>query len=296
MDQTIKILSTPEPATLSFIGFLKLPIEIRNQIWELVANQPRNLDIWYRRLGYFEEERGQFACQVTRWVTLSAIPSILHVSRESRTIGLKFYRLDFGVKIPTYYGMNITSEPRIYVNWDRDRIVALQTNQHGYGAFSNMINAEERPCGTKLRKVALRADHYDTGLSKSLGRRFDEILIFYDPFVFYDRLKSRNITIEFEPITGVDLICNKEKEALDAHIADIEGDERRYDEEVTRALAEVRPVPERLRNHIVGSWKRPTVKLGRMVTCGRMSDPGSENEIWTHAGWAPLSSVDTPTK
>ncbi|KAF7883220.1 uncharacterized protein EAF02_005140 [Botrytis sinoallii] len=296
MDQIIKTPSVPRPVAPNTIGFLKLPIEIRFKIWELVANQPRNLDIWYRRLGHFEEERRRFACQVNRWVTLSAIPSILHVSRESRTIGLKFYQLDFGINIPTYYGMNIISEPRIYVNWDTDRIVAAQTNQHGYGAFSNMINSDERLCGTKLHKVAVRSDHYDPGLSKSLGRRFNEILIYYEPFVFYDRLKSRNLTIEFEPITGVDLICNKEKEALDAHVADIEKDERRWDEEVTRALAEGKPVPERLKNHIVGSWKKPAVKVGNIVIYGRTSDGGSENEIWTWKGWTPLSSVDTATK
>ncbi|KAF7952869.1 hypothetical protein EAE96_006093 [Botrytis aclada] len=296
MDQTIQTASVPKIIAPNFMGFLKLPIEIRIKIWEFVANQPRNVDIWQRRLGFFEEERSQFGCPVTCWVTLSAVPSILHVSRESRAIGLKFYRLDFGVKIPPYRGMSITNEPRIYVNWDRDRIVAVQTNQHGYGAFSNMINADERLSGTKLHKVALRADHYDPGLSKSLGRRFNEILIYYEPFVSYDRLKSRNLTIEFEPITGVDLICNKEKEALDAHIEIIEEDERRYDEEVTRALAEGTPVPRELRNHIVGSWKKPTVQLAQIVIYGRTSDTGSENEIWTWQGWVPLSSVDNATK
>ncbi|TGO80837.1 hypothetical protein BPOR_1645g00010 [Botrytis porri] len=296
MDQTIKTPSVPEPVAPNCTGFLKLPVEIRIKIWELVANQLRNLDIWYRRLGHFEEERSQFACQVTRWVTLTAIPSILHVSRESRAIGLKFYQLDFGVNIHTHYGMNIISEPRIYINWETDRIVAAQTNAHGYGTFSDLINSDERLCGTRLQKVAIRSDHYDPGISRSLGRRFNEFLLYYEPFVSYDRLKSRNLTIEFEPITGVDLIVNKEKEALDAHIESLEKDEKRFDEEVTRALAEGKPVPVTLRNHVVGSWKKPTVQLGRIVIYGRTSDPGSEKEIWTWQGWTPLSSVDTATK
>ncbi|KAM0127789.1 hypothetical protein ACHAPC_010450 [Botrytis cinerea] len=296
MDHTIETSSVSKAVAPDVIGIFKLPTEIRVRIWELVANQPRNLDIWHRRLGYFEEERSRFACQVTHWVTLSAVPSILHVSQESRAVGLKFYQLDFGVTIRPYHGMKITNEPRIYVNWDTDRIVVLQTNKQGYGAFSEMINSDQRLVGTRLNKVAIRVDHRDPGLSRSLGRSFNEILIYYDPFLFYDRLKSRNLAIEFEPIVGMDLICNKEKEELEYYIECLEKNEIRNDEEVTQALAEGTPIPPQLKNHVVGSWVKPTVQLGRMVVYGRMSETGSKNEIWTHAGWVPLSSVDTITK
>jgi hypothetical protein len=61
--------------------------------------------------------------------TLSPVPPILHISREARTIGLKFY--DLGFEMTQEVGIpraTITFPPRIYVNWDCDTICPIATN------------------------------------------------------------------------------------------------------------------------------------------------------------------------
>ncbi|KAI9644253.1 hypothetical protein NHQ30_007608 [Ciborinia camelliae] len=276
----------PPVTTLS--RFSRLPTEIRLQIWKLVGSQPRNLDIWQRRVGWLNED--SVTCLIFRWVTLTTVPPILHVSRESRAIGLTFYQLAFGYDIQLPHGITFATEPRIYVNWNRDRIVPMQAEKWGYAAYSALIYPEgSGPNAVKMQTVAIRADHHEPGSSILLRdnmRQLDEILVYYDPFLFYDRFKSRNLTIEFEEIVGVDLLSNGEKEMLESLLEKMEEEERENDEEVRRALLENRHVRDELRNHVVGSWTKPIVRLGRMVIHGRERDIiDSTDEIWSHEGW-----------
>ncbi|ESZ92212.1 hypothetical protein SBOR_7399 [Sclerotinia borealis F-4128] len=66
-----------------FSKFSKFPLELRIQIWELVAFHQRILELNY--------------CVIDkRFVNYGVAPAILHTNRESREIALRHYNLSFG--------------------------------------------------------------------------------------------------------------------------------------------------------------------------------------------------------
>lgn len=305
MNQSISLsprsaLSVPpeaeNPTTLA--KFSRLPAEIRLSIWRLIGDQPRNLDIWQRRLGHLAQEYDN--CLITRWVTLSAIPPILHACRESRAVGLEFYHLAFGSDNKLPHGVTITTEPRIYVNWNRDRILPMQAEKWEHAAYHTLACSDE---GIGMQTVGIRANHHTPGSSWTLLSRspnMNEVLIYYDPFIFYDRLKSRMLTIEFEEVTGIDLMSNAEKKAINEKFDGAEEYEKWRNEEVAEALKEGTPVSKWLENDGMGSWKRPDVRLGRLAIYGKERNKiDSDYERWSGGyGWvqadADLSLLDEP--
>ncbi|KAK1760646.1 hypothetical protein QBC47DRAFT_11174 [Echria macrotheca] len=130
------IRSRPSQTLTSFPQFGRLPLEIRQQIWQHAlpdsrvlllrlpgsrAGMPSLLDCFFP----FELVRGlsSIAAQnmATRrrgwggqvWSCRAPVPPILHVNREARAFALQHYRLGLA---PGY------SEPRIYVDFTRDTI------------------------------------------------------------------------------------------------------------------------------------------------------------------------------
>ncbi|KAJ8062949.1 hypothetical protein OCU04_008196 [Sclerotinia nivalis] len=96
----------------------KLPTELWTEIWKIVTNDnPRNLDIW--ALGVDAAQWEPF-----RFITTQIVPPILHVSVLSRNIGLKYYKLSFGLSIPTPVGES-KIEPRIYRHIHNDCICPM---------------------------------------------------------------------------------------------------------------------------------------------------------------------------
>jgi hypothetical protein len=57
-----------------------------------------------------------------KYGTHSQAPSILHTSKEARSVGLQYYDLLFGGEIKGETGKNVGSpkKPYIYVNWKHD--------------------------------------------------------------------------------------------------------------------------------------------------------------------------------
>lgn len=110
----------------SFTCFLRLPREIRLQIWEEIAKDPRNVDIWVcatQDKTRNEESRRQAQY---RFVTSQPPPALLHVNREARDISLQFYCLDFGT---TGGSSDPRCSPHIYVNFGNDIICPLGVYQ-----------------------------------------------------------------------------------------------------------------------------------------------------------------------
>ncbi|CAG8957635.1 hypothetical protein HYFRA_00010502 [Hymenoscyphus fraxineus] len=109
--------------------FPKLPVEIRFQIWDLACQEQRVIGLWGKYVNpvwaHLESKKTQKEhalfpgkLQVQRFKP----PSVLHVSREAREIGLKHYTLAFGTAEGSEYQVNEKGvhEPFIYVNWKVD--------------------------------------------------------------------------------------------------------------------------------------------------------------------------------
>ncbi|KAF8859039.1 hypothetical protein BDZ45DRAFT_742853 [Acephala macrosclerotiorum] len=83
-----------------FTGFSKLPLELRNMIWEEAAKVPRNVDVWSPTFGSMtlraDGSGEQVVVKPYRFISKQSPPSILHTNQESRVIALKFIHLDFG--------------------------------------------------------------------------------------------------------------------------------------------------------------------------------------------------------
>ncbi|KAF7861805.1 hypothetical protein EAF04_007688 [Stromatinia cepivora] len=96
----------------------ELPTELWTEIWKIIANDnPRNLDIW--ALGADANQWAPF-----RFITTQIVPPILHVSVLSRNIGLKYYKLSFGLSVLTPVGEH-KIEPRIYRHIHNDCICPM---------------------------------------------------------------------------------------------------------------------------------------------------------------------------
>jgi hypothetical protein len=115
----------------TFTRFPKLPLELRNIVWEYASNQPRNLDIWASTTGTITFQRSseaqKYEYYAFKYYTTQPVPGILHASQESRTAALQFYDLSFGIGLTFESNDNLTfnSAPRIYRNFGADRICPM---------------------------------------------------------------------------------------------------------------------------------------------------------------------------
>jgi hypothetical protein len=128
---TTNILST-------FTPFSKLSIELRLKIWKYACFFTRNVDIWvkdfwisttveYGRDGYDTHHTAPFYFH-----SFTPPPPLLHVSNESRLEAIKYYQLDFATSFKVKVldiapEISVAMPPRIYINWDADRICVLFT-------------------------------------------------------------------------------------------------------------------------------------------------------------------------
>ncbi|KAH7310041.1 hypothetical protein BKA65DRAFT_485258 [Rhexocercosporidium sp. MPI-PUGE-AT-0058] len=129
---SITTIGGAEP--LKFILFPKMPLELRNMIWTEVCFHERLIDIWivpFYESGsdedkFFDDLLGAPAYTYKSYTNRT--PSILHTSQEARTTGLKHYSLDLGARMVNLYRggiLQISSPPRIYVNWECDIICPM---------------------------------------------------------------------------------------------------------------------------------------------------------------------------
>ncbi|KAG4418826.1 hypothetical protein IFR04_008031 [Cadophora malorum] len=89
--------SASRTALMTFTCFVKLPPELRVMIWEVVANQPRNIDIRARGDDP-EEDLCTAEVPPLKFWTTQPVPGVLHANQEARQVGLKFYELSFGAQ------------------------------------------------------------------------------------------------------------------------------------------------------------------------------------------------------
>ncbi len=108
----------PKPLP-EFICFLKLPIELRLEIWSLTM-LPRIVDIYIQRIGCVDS----IDWPIIELYSTAAVPALLHVCRESRTEAKRTYKLCFGTHLITAeekHGMfSFVRSPRTYFSYEMD--------------------------------------------------------------------------------------------------------------------------------------------------------------------------------
>tara|TARA_R110002060_G_scaffold23136_9_gene31311 strand:+ start:174 stop:812 length:639 start_codon:yes stop_codon:yes gene_type:complete len=170
-----------------FKRFPNLAAEIRLQIWELASSIPRDLDIWTRPFNIPGSHGFKFA-------TTKPVPSTLHTTKESRTVGLKYYHLAFGTDL-TYGDPSSVLPPRIYLNTRADRVCFFGRNIEESAEYISIM-IEEYKITRLAVNVAGRGQCKNTWTREMLclvdierqtipcswlNARIEEITLFYRP-------------------------------------------------------------------------------------------------------------------
>jgi len=162
-----------------FTMFPKFPPEIRNRVWKLACFEQRNVDVWIANIAAEDRSAlGKALCEYREWAYQSnaPIPSVLHACRESRSIGLKHYSLEFGTQFNISFRgttISVSIPPRIFVNWECDIVFPL-----GFLSVLPSPLEDFARRATQLRYVALTIRHslfYDM----IFGDRNPEQIILY---------------------------------------------------------------------------------------------------------------------
>ncbi|CZR53183.1 uncharacterized protein PAC_03061 [Phialocephala subalpina] len=129
-----RIPSSDDPSP-EFTKFVELPTELRLKIWGHASFIQRNISIWIKSLGELQVRKYSTSDWITNesfesheFITNNDAPPLLSVCRESRAVGLTHYQLTFGTSYQ-FSNLQISTTPRIYVNWHCDRICLLSPYQ-----------------------------------------------------------------------------------------------------------------------------------------------------------------------
>lgn len=129
------------PVAPSFTIFNKLPVEIREMIWELACSEPRVFDIlpspfsnafWCGapQQGVSVGESG-FEEPVSM-CSYSRPPALLSVSPEARKVALKYYEPAFEADSSPCGQFKIDGPVKIWIDWKKDLIVPLPVHKEKF--------------------------------------------------------------------------------------------------------------------------------------------------------------------
>ena len=160
--------STLRPPFNLFPHFSQLPPELRLKVWSYLV-QPRiivaccmrraddddgdldDLDDHQAKLAYRRQELDRLT---TRG---AAVPTLLHINRESRALGLRSSELTFGWRISKMLSDTPTSRPpRVYFNFAQDALLLTGELEafDSYGFNSPMVYFLRREDTFRVRHVA----------------------------------------------------------------------------------------------------------------------------------------------
>lgn len=123
------VMKSNEEST--FLQFPNLPIEIRLKVWKLSCFVTRNVDIATGTIGVTFGTEDEVGARPHYYRSRCRPPSLLHVCKESREEGLKYYKLAFGVEYKVLVGnrtmpqLTVSSPPRIYFHWAMDWLCVM---------------------------------------------------------------------------------------------------------------------------------------------------------------------------
>ncbi|KAG4427716.1 hypothetical protein IFR05_016802 [Cadophora sp. M221] len=187
-----------------FTIFPLLSLEMRLLVWEFVCFQPRLVDIWPTKSGIellarlFLEEG--FEEPYYNYTHCGTVPSILHTSREARTVGLQYYQLEFGTEAKADNSgasrgtLSFSTPPRIFVNWECDIVCPMLELQ------SEFMDPDSMPWALasiypQIRKFAIAANDICGTTSTFATRRSSD-----PPMMF----ASDQVSLQFSNIRGID--------------------------------------------------------------------------------------------
>lgn len=217
-------MASSSPLTpTTFHLFSNLPQELRNEIWTLTLPAPRLIHV--------QTEKGEVQISGRHpnrpfshvWAKKLAVPVVLHVCHDARTVGLKHYELVFDTNcrpakedLPDLHDLSITRKGRqltfpferramMYVDLDRDYIftscrrLAYKTDEmkdprfaawpvdHGLFRMEILRDVIREDVYSRIRFLAIRFTHSPgEGLRRRRVRAAGtrrQILVIKDPFV-----------------------------------------------------------------------------------------------------------------
>jgi hypothetical protein len=108
LEGTFSVKMSPDTQIQSFTLFPRFPVELRNMVWDLAACDPRIVEI-----GGYQTTNKRMRKKEFRFTSKTLVPSILHVSSESRSCGMKHYEtLSFGERFTG-----------TFINWAVDFVI-----------------------------------------------------------------------------------------------------------------------------------------------------------------------------
>jgi 2EXR family len=190
-------------------------------IWKYTCFHQRNIDITASYLpdqlwdiwdeSYFDD--------VFYYLSLCSPPAVLHVNKESRSEGLKWYSLDFGTK-PTSSDPIYASPDHIYINWQVDRICVLNWGRLRQWHGDASQNFRERCTRNKLHFLAcnlsegLRYERIEEIIPR--GLELEELALFSSRKMFYEKPHHLCLRLEDRKMNQMGAF----KDMIDAAVAD----------------------------------------------------------------------------
>lgn len=178
---TNEAVTPAESHTLKiFTCFPNLPFELRTMILTIACHESRIIDLWISELP-FEEHGGAttyWGDRPYRWRSQAErAPGLLHTSRETRTVGLKYYTLAFETSFPfddSQTSSMMTSKTiktidtpaHVWVNWDCDIMCRMHDNSDVYG-----IQLARHTDMKHIRRLAV--EHWDPCVNLYYVRKLD---------------------------------------------------------------------------------------------------------------------------
>ncbi|KAF4123605.1 hypothetical protein GMORB2_6306 [Geosmithia morbida] len=153
--------SSPDDAA-EFPQFCRLPPELRLKVWEYLV-QPRVVVACCLHRGEDDDPNaGESLASRRRELDGrttggNAVPSLLHVNRESRAVGRRHYELTFAWRVSKLLSDTPTSRPpRVYFNFQLDTLLLTGELEpyDSYGINSTMVYFLRREDTFRVRHVA----------------------------------------------------------------------------------------------------------------------------------------------
>ncbi|KAK0109945.1 hypothetical protein ONS95_002612 [Cadophora gregata] len=152
--------------------FMKLPLELRLQIWERICSTSRVVDVFSSGTGcealHSLDDKFHDLFGGDLRVDFNAShcrpPAVLHVCHESRMVGLQFYTLAFGkapfsATPPTSSNISFSCQihmpPHIYINWDCDIVCPMGNETRDMKDMEVQILEIKASSGNMLRHLAI---------------------------------------------------------------------------------------------------------------------------------------------
>jgi hypothetical protein len=261
-----------------FTLFSRLPIELREKIWEEACNQPRVVDFWAfpvdGGIGNYRKLCQIFGEMPFAYKTHQKNPAVLEACQESRKVGNRHYELSFGTTFEAndnHFGsqpgveITIKTPARIYVNWQVDIICLFPQNLSLLGDYFGEVNAAyDGPQGRnyrhKVRRIAIQVHEVQWAVHLLRSDCLEEIIFYIVPSrlrtLCYER--ERPITIEFGSLElDMDAKLREAGHALDAK------------KTLQEAKREVEEVAEKIKKaNPEWKWKCPAINLMLMNASG----------------------------